>query len=255
MPLAVGRWLPLSWPRRFIADLLHFAQQVPAATVERRMRLAPLVDARQACRSRPSWSILFARAFALVAARRPELRRSYQQFPWPHLYEHPQSVASITVERVLDGEEIPVVGHLTAPETQSLHKLNTSLQQLRSCPLDKIASFRRGKRFMRLPWPVRRLIWWAMLNAHGASRARFFGTFVVTSPAAHGAGVSYMQSPTTCSLHYGLFEATGSLDVRLTFDHRVFDGGPAARALTDLENVLLNQVVTEVRGIGGAQAA
>ena len=34
-------------------------------------------------------------------------------------------------------------------------------------------------------------------------------------------------------LHYGLFDAGGNLDVRLTFDHRVLDGAPMARALAD----------------------
>ena len=53
----------------------------------------------------------------------------------------------------------------------------------------------------------------------------------------------------TCTLHYGLFDTDGGLDVRLTFDHRVLDGAPAARALADLEGVLLNEVLAEVRGM------
>ena len=46
MPQPVGRNLPLSLPRRFICDLVHFAHRVPTVPVERRMNLAPLVMAR-----------------------------------------------------------------------------------------------------------------------------------------------------------------------------------------------------------------
>ena len=255
MPLPVGRWLPLSRPRRFIADLMHFARQMPTVTAERRMRLAPLAAARQACPVRPSWCVLFSRAFALVAARRPELRRSYLAFPWPHLYEHPESVAAITVERIWDGEEVPVVTHFTSPESRSLADLDSRLRHFQGCPLREISSLRRTMRSLRLPRSLRRLVLWSALNVHGPSRARYLGTFGVTSPAVHGAGMLHLLSLVTCTLHYGLLDAEGCLDVRLTFDHRVLDGAPAARALADLESVLSNEIVAEVRALKAAKAA
>ena len=255
MPLPIGRWVPLSRPRRLIADLMHFAQQVPTVAAERRMSLAPLAAARRACPRRPSWCVLFARAFALVAARRPELRRSYMAFPWPHLYEHPESVAAVTVERTWDGEEVPIITHFTSPETSLLADLDARLRYFQECPLGDISAVRRFNRLIRLPWPLRRLVWWSALNLNGPSRARNVGTFGVTSPASHGAGMLHLLSPATSTIHYGLFDADGSLDVRLTFDHRVFDGAPAARALADLESVLSNEILAEVRGMGTAAAA
>ncbi len=42
----VGRSLSLSLPRRFVGDLLHFAQKVPTVPVQRRMNISPLVAAR-----------------------------------------------------------------------------------------------------------------------------------------------------------------------------------------------------------------
>ena len=45
------------------------------------------------------WPVVFAKAYALVAAGSPPLRRVYVKLPWPHLYELPRSVASIIVER------------------------------------------------------------------------------------------------------------------------------------------------------------
>jgi hypothetical protein len=255
MSRPVGRNLPLSPTRLLVADLMHFAQQIPLAALDRRMDLAPLAAARRACAVRPSWSGLFARAFAIVAARRPELRRSYLSFPWPHLYEHPESVAAIVVERAWNGEVTPFITHLAAPDRQSLGDFDARLQRYRDCPIQQFPTMRRVQRMLRLPRPLRRLVWWAALNLHGPSRARNIGTFAVTSTAAHGAGVLQAVGPTTSILHCGMMDENANLDVRLSFDHRVLDGGPVARALADLEDVLLNEVLAELRGMQQAHAA
>ncbi len=76
-----GLALPLSRPRRLICDLLHFAAGVPTVPVQRRMNLAPVVSARQSARVRPQWTAIFTKAFALVAAEFPELRRGVLQVP------------------------------------------------------------------------------------------------------------------------------------------------------------------------------
>src|SRR5579864_4603640 len=101
----VGRSLSLSLPRRFIGDLLHFARKVPTVPVQRRMNIAPLQAARRQAVPRPSWCSLFTKAYAMVAAARPELRRAYLSFPWPHLYEHSISVASVAIERKVGDED------------------------------------------------------------------------------------------------------------------------------------------------------
>lgn len=176
-------------------------------------------------------------------------------FPWPHLYEHPASVAAVTVERIWYGEEIPVLTHFFSPETRLIADLDAWLRHFQECPLQEIASVRRFERLIRLPQPLRRLIWWSALNLNGPARAGYVGTFAVTSPANQGAGMLHLLSCGTCTIHYGMFDAGGSLDVRLTFDHRVLDGAPAARALADLECVLSNEILSEVRGMRAAAAA
>ena len=57
----------------------------------------------------------------------------------------------------------------------------------------------------------------------------------------------HLISPLTATLHYGLLDAGGGLDMRLTFDHRVFDGATAARALVALEKTLRGTILTEMR--------
>src|SRR5262249_23783016 len=68
MPRLSGRKTPLSLPRRFIGDLVHCAQSAPLMTIERRMHLATVAEAREKALGNPGWCALFTRAFALVAA-------------------------------------------------------------------------------------------------------------------------------------------------------------------------------------------
>src|SRR5439155_7972091 len=111
-----GRWVALSLPRRWICDLLHFAQKVPTVPVQRRLDIRAVIAAREAVINRPSWAAIFTRAYGLVAREVPELRRYYLAFPRPHLYEFPYSIASVAIERVYEGENAVFFGHLRSPE-------------------------------------------------------------------------------------------------------------------------------------------
>lgn len=246
-----GRWLPLSLPRRLVADALRACRHVPTVTAERRMDLGELADARRAWPTRPAWSAIHAKAFALVAAAVPALRRSFVRWPWPHLYEHPAPVAAVVVERDYHGEEAVFFAHLRRPHERPLADLDAWLRRCRSAPLAEVVSFRRALRLARLPWPLRPAAMWLGLHASGRLRERAFGTFSLSSPAAQGAGLLHLITALTATLHYGLFDPAGRLDMRLTFDHRVLDGATAARALAAMEAALRGPLLQELRRPGG----
>jgi hypothetical protein len=107
--------------------------------------------------------------------------------------------------------------------------------------------YRRAVRMSKVPWPFRRLVWWAGLNVMGTVRSHNFGTFTMTSVAGEGAGIQNLSVLLTSTLHFGLFDENGNLPMRITFDHRALDGATVARALVDLENVLLGEVLSELR--------
>ncbi|HEY1188889.1 MAG TPA: hypothetical protein VGE74_14640, partial [Gemmata sp.] len=75
MTPSAGHRLRLSIPRRFVCDLLHASRRVPLITFERRMDLRDVAAARKRLCQPPAWVLLFAKAFGIVAAQRPELRR------------------------------------------------------------------------------------------------------------------------------------------------------------------------------------
>jgi hypothetical protein len=248
MPQPKGRTLPLSLPRRFVCDLLHLARKVPTIPVQRRMRLAPLVAARAAAATpRPSWCAVFTKAYGFVNAAYPQLRRCYVPFPWPRLYEHPRSVAKVAVERLYEGEPAVFYAHVPEPHRLPLHHIDARLRRYKEDPLESIGSFRRYLRLCRMPWPIRRAAWWMALNMFGTQRARYLGTFGVTTYSGLGASSLHPINLNTTTLNYGVFEPDGSLDVRLTYDHRVLDGSTVARALADLERALLHEIVAELR--------
>jgi hypothetical protein len=226
-----------------MCDLMHFAAKVPTVPVQRRMNLAPLVLARRA--SRPPWTALFTKAFALVAREFPELRRAYCKFPWPHLYEYPASVAHITIEREYEGEPAVLGLRIKDPAKLSIAEIGVAIRQASTAPIGSIKSFRHALRFASWPRPLRRPLWWIALNV-GRFRPSYFGTFGVSVYSALGAESLHPLSPLTCTLNYGVIAADGTVDVRLIYDHRVLDGASIARALVRMEEVLNTTVYTEL---------
>ncbi len=242
-----GKRLALSPARRFIADLTSAAQRVPLCTLERTMNLGWLAETRRHLAQPPGWCALFTKAYALTARRRPELRRAYLPWPWPHLYEHPDNVASIAIERQLGSEKAVLFAHIRNPETQSLDAIEAHLRHFKEEPIENISMFRRILKLSRWPWPVRRLMWWFGLNVSGSRRARHLGTFGVSVIASLGASSVHLLTPISTALNYGPLAPDGTLTVRLTYDHRMLDGGEGARALADVEDILCGELLEEVR--------
>jgi hypothetical protein len=251
----VGRSYPVSPFRRLVVDLMWASAKVPSVTIERKMNLGALASARRCCPVRPGWGIIIAKAFSLLGRRYPELRRSYMTFPWPRLYEHPSSTAALNIERTIDGEAVVLQCLIRRPDNRSLLDLERIVRWNRETPLEQLRWYQRALIMSRLPWPLRRFVWWGSLNIFGRQRTHNYGTFGLTSVAAQGAGVLKIIPLLTSTLHYTLFDAAWNLEMRLSFDHRVLDGALAARILVDLEHTLHGEILTELHGMCGAMAA
>lgn len=252
MPRPSGRYLPLSRPRRVIADLVHFAKRVPSVPVERRLNIAAVAEARSRLKQRIGWPTLFIKALALTAVAWPALRRAYLGWPWPRLYEHPCSIASVALERDFEGEPAVFFAHVHGPEFQPLPDIEAHLRRCKEAPLDQLGLFRRALTIARLPGPLRRFLWWQSLEWSGPKRAKRLGTFGFSAYAGLGASSLHPLSPLTSTINYGLIDADGGVDVRLIYDHRVLDGATVARALATLEQVLHEDVLTELRQLASA---
>jgi hypothetical protein len=242
-----GRILPITGPRRFIIDLVHFARQVPSTPVSRVVNVAPLVEARAEHPSRPSWAVLFMKAYALVGAQHPPLRRALLKFPWQRLYEHPWMNCALAIERSYHDEPGVFVGLFRAPELQTVTQLQAALTWYKQQPLESVGIYRQALRVSRAPQSLRRLLWWSTLNVSGFKRAKRFGTFGLTSYGSLGAESLHPISPLTTTLTFGPIAPSGDVVTKIIYDHRVLDGAYVARRLRDIEVALCGAILGELQ--------
>lgn len=242
-----GNSLAITGPRRFVIDLIHFARQVPSTPVARTVNVGALFEPRAAHPARPSWQVLFMKAYALVGANHPPLRRALLQFPWPRLYEHPWMNCALAIERSYQGEPGVFVGLFRAPEQQSISQIQEALTWYKHQPLEKVGVYRQALRVSRAPRPIRHLLWWSTLNVSGFKRAKRFGTFGLTSYGALGAESLHPISPLTTTLTFGPISPKGDVVIKLIYDHRVLDGAYIARRLRDIETTLNGPILAELQ--------
>lgn len=243
-----GRTIPLSLPRRWVGDLAAFSHSVPIVGGEMVLNVKTCAQARRSAVKAPSWSACLTKAFGMASARIPELRRSHLTFPIARLYEHPESVAAIAVNREFEGEAAVFLGLMQGPERLSLAGVDFKLREFREKPFEELGCYRRLIRTSRFPLPVRRLLWWYGLCISGKQKSKLFGTFAVNSLGNSRIRLTHFMSPITTMLYYGASGVPGELVIQMAFDHRVFDATTAMRGVGELERILNCEVAEEASG-------
>jgi hypothetical protein len=235
--------------RQLGVDLLQHARRVPSLSLGRTLNATEIALALQELQHPPSWVALFLRAYGLLSQRHPELRRVLIPWPWQHVYEHPHSVCLVPIEREYFGESVALPAKIRAPETLSLEAIDSELRKYREGLIWEVPSYRQILRLGHLPGFVRRLALWQGLRLSGYRRVRRFGTFVLSSLGSPGAEPFHPLSPWTTHVTYGPIAANGELAVHLVYDSRVLDGRCVAHCLMDLEQILHEDILPELRAL------
>lgn len=236
-----GRRIRIPASRRLSWDLLYFHRDVPLCAHDRRMNLSDVAAARNASTERVSWPALFLKAYAIVAQGVPELRQTWYRWPWAYLYQHAFSVATMTVQRQIDGEPWLFWGQISSPESKPLAEIQQAIDRFRDGDVGHV--FRKQVQLASVPTLLRRMIWWWNLNVATQSRAKRLGTFFLSTLAGRGAEIQLPPSVHTGCLTYGPLDENGIARVTLAYDHRVMDGALVADILQRLEETL-NRVLT-----------
>src|SRR5262249_3780479 len=131
--------------------------------------------------------------------------------------------------------------------TLPLGDIDLALHQLRTAPVEEVSSFRQLLRLGRLPWFVRRFVFWNALCLSGFKRAKHFGTFMMSSLGNLGVEQHHPLTPLTTYFTYGPIGDDGDVTAKIVYDHRVMDGRCVARCLQELEDVLQGEILMELR--------
>lgn len=233
---------------------MRFATKVPAVPTQRVMSLGAVIAARSAAGNTVPWSGIFAKAFAITARDFPPLRQVFMRYPWPHLYEYDTSVAAIMVARTYQGEPTVFACLIKDPAALALSDIAARLDHGAQAPIESIGGFHRQVKFTRRPGVIRRPLLWLLMNL-ARVRGRYLGSFSLSTITSLGSELIHTISLLTTMLAYGLFQSDGTVAVRITFDHRVMDGGTVALALERMEEVLNGQIVRELREMRSATCA
>ncbi len=242
--------LKLSRSRRLTIDVLHYNRRVPTCAHDRRCDLSRLAEIRSRLPVRISWSLLFIKAFALVAKRRPVLRQAYISWPWPHVQQEAFSVAMLATHREHRSEPWVFWSRFTQPEQRSLIDMQRTLDDFLTEPVEQV--FKQQWLLSGLPTMLRRCFWWWTLNFAGSKRARRVGTFFLTTLAGKGVEIQDPPAFLTSNLTYGPLNETGHCRVTLSYDHRLMDGALVADCLIELEQVLNGEIARELEQIVNA---
>ncbi len=236
-----------------VLDICRASRTVPSFPVDRWMQLGELNQARRDCSTRISWAALFVKAWGLVSAEVPQLRQCYVSYPWGYLYEHPISIATISVHRRCPNETSDrlIWCRIREPEHFSLAGIQNEIDHSQRDPIDKV--FMDGQRLERTPWPFRQISWHILMRWWGREKTKKLGTFTVSTLAGQHATNRQHPLIVTTSLSYAPIQDDGRCMVTLQCDHRVLDGVLAAECLTRMEAHFHGAVLHELRQLQTTQ--
>lgn len=246
MPL-LARYRSLSLARRWIGDINHFGLKSQVAGESVVFHLKSVAAARRSRQPLILWAAIFVKAIAITARRYPILRQCYIPYPWQHIYEHPESVVAVVIEREWNGEHAVFFGHVRSPDRKSLAEIDAKVRSLKSRPIETVPSYRRLIRIARLPLFLRRLIWHLLLYCSGRVHSHSVGTASINSLPGRDILVIQATTPLTLSLYFSPLEPNGDMKIQFFFDHRVVNGMEIYRMFRDLEATLNGEIADELR--------
>jgi hypothetical protein len=242
-----SRYRSLSRARRWTCDFLHFASKVPTGGGTGVVNLSEIAAARRACRPLISWTAIFIKAGALAAKKQPALRQCYMPFPWPHIYEHPRCIANMIIEREWENENAVFADLIDEPENKSLREIDNQIQAVKR---KRIKSHRRFFYLIEgtfYPSLIRRLLWRIVLYVSGRLRAETLGTVSVNSMRSRSAQVTQSFTLHTFNFYVTPPGKDGEMRLQVFVDHRVIDGVMVVRVLREIELVLHDKILKELR--------
>jgi hypothetical protein len=246
-------WLPRSssvpLQRRWIADIVHFGRKSHCVGCKWVINVAPAAAARKSRIPPVSWVAIWVRTIALAGQKWPELRMCYLPYPWPRVYLHPFTVATLVVERQWNGVPAVFLDTIKHPETLPITEIEHIFLGLRENPVERVGAYRFLIRISKLPLLLRRCLWSIGFYWSGRLRTKYMGSFAVNFIRAPRFSVAQTMTPISFSLWFSLVDPNGDMTAHLLWDHRLLDAMAADRLVHDLEAIMNKVVAAELSAL------
>lgn len=197
----------------------------------------------QAAGHKTTVNAIMLKAIGIAQRKHPDSRTVL--LPWGRVATLNQIVAGVTVEKFIDGRPAVYFAAIKDPDTKSVEQIAAELREYGQGDVTEVPHLATQHRFTNMPWLLRRLILW-LGTSHPFIRMRYMGaTFGFSTLGRFKLQAIIPPCVTTSTLGVGGVEdravvRNGQVQVRpmitmtLNFDHRLIDGGPAARFLEDV---------------------
>jgi pyruvate/2-oxoglutarate dehydrogenase complex dihydrolipoamide acyltransferase (E2) component len=201
-----------------------------------------MVAARTASGGKLGYVALLVKEAADVVASCPDARAMLQGGTLrPRLAVPDRVDVKVLLDKTVDGQRCVVSG--TVPDAAHLSALEVQehITAYKDAPVDATGPYRQLLKMQRLPLPVARLVYRAVLR-DPARRAALQGTFSVTSVGREPVRAIFPMISGTLGFGIGRITDTPVADgggvrvapvctLSLAFDHRVIDGALASEVL------------------------
>jgi hypothetical protein len=169
--------------------------------------------------------------------------------PWGRTAVVNKIVAGFTVERMINGLPVVFFGEILESDKKSLLEISLELKSYGEKEIKDVPQLSIQNRFTWMPWLLRRFIIAASMHLP-SMRLKYHGaTFGLSSLGKYGIRAMIPPCVSTSTFGVGSVEerpvveegqivARKIMSVTLNFDHRVIDGAPAARFLSDVRQLI-----------------
>lgn len=253
--------------RLLIADLLHEGQRAKNIQFSFEADITSFLASRAVSKERDDEAISItayvAACYAEAIGETPDVQAQKTLFGRQMIVFDDVDLA-FTVERKIDGEDVAWAKVVRACNRKTAAEVHAILQRLKTVDVEAGKAWMMAKRFMALPWFVRRQVW-RMFRYSPFLKKQYLGTAGLTSIGmfAQGRVKLFPISPLPITLAVGSvdrspvvtdgeFAPRDLISLTLTVDHGVLDGAPAARFIARLQAKLARPVETPLPMTGAS---
>jgi hypothetical protein len=190
---------------------------------------------------------ILLKAIGIAQRDHPESRSALTLFGQTITIE--KIAAGFTVEKVVNGEAAVYLGVIEDPDTKPLEEIAAELRIYGQEEIADVPQLALEERFNYMPWLLRRIIIFISLAIPELRLHHMPASFGLTSIGKYG--IHALIPPSVCASTFGVgtiepkpvvinneIKICPIMTLTLNFDHRMIDGAPAARFLSDIKNLM-----------------